>query len=104
MSSKKLSKDYTDTFQPYHRKLKQELTTARTLIKRISECDKANPLYISQIKKKRRRVENALHRLIDGTYGTCLSCGNEIGTKRLNILPYAELCLSCQQRKEIGSL
>lgn len=44
------------------------------------------------------KVTNALDRLQKGTYGLCEHCGTEIDPARLKALPYATLCLHCQQR------
>jgi DnaK suppressor protein len=44
------------------------------------------------------KVENALERFEQGTYGICERCGTEIDPARLKALPYATLCLRCQQR------
>jgi DnaK suppressor protein len=44
------------------------------------------------------KVEKALGRVHDGTYGICESCGNEIPLARLEVLPYAVLCVSCAQK------
>jgi DnaK suppressor protein len=41
-------------------------------------------------------VEDALARLDDGTYGTCLRCGRRIADARLEALPWAEHCIDCQ--------
>jgi RNA polymerase-binding transcription factor len=46
------------------------------------------------------RVEDALERFERGTYGVCEHCGTEIDPARLQALPYATLCLRCQQRIE----
>ena len=43
-------------------------------------------------------VTVALERFEQGTYGICERCGKEIDPARLEALPYATLCLSCQQR------
>lgn len=50
-----------------------------------------------------REVRAALRRLQDGTYGQCLQCQEEIGPKRLSAVPWAALCLSCQERVDCGS-
>lgn len=46
------------------------------------------------------QIEKALERLVSGTYGTCASCGEAISAERLEIIPYATLCISCQQAQE----
>jgi DnaK suppressor protein len=46
------------------------------------------------------QVEDALERFEAGTYGLCEQCEKEIDPARLKALPYATLCLSCQQRRE----
>jgi DnaK suppressor protein len=47
-----------------------------------------------------RLVEDALARFDNGTYGLCLDCGQEIDAARLEAIPYAPLCLSCQSKRE----
>jgi len=42
-------------------------------------------------------VYEALLRLDEGSYGLCLECGKEIAERRLNALPWAALCLTCQE-------
>ena len=42
-----------------------------------------------------RRIEAALQRVEDGEYGYCLSCGEEIGTKRLELDPATPTCVDC---------
>jgi RNA polymerase-binding protein DksA len=44
------------------------------------------------------QVTDALNRFEQGTYGSCDRCGEEIDPARLKALPYATLCLHCQQR------
>ena len=41
-------------------------------------------------------VDAALARIADGTYGTCIRCGNPIPTERLEALPWAARCIDCQ--------
>jgi DnaK suppressor protein len=42
-----------------------------------------------------RRIDAALARIADGSYGECLDCGEEIPEKRLALDPTAPLCISC---------
>jgi DnaK suppressor protein len=46
------------------------------------------------------RIDEAIQRLEDGTYGTCAECGTEIVEARLKALPFATLCVSCQEAEE----
>ncbi len=45
-------------------------------------------------------VNDALERFDLGTYGLCLDCGQEIDAARLEAIPFAPLCLSCQSKRE----
>jgi RNA polymerase-binding transcription factor DksA len=40
-------------------------------------------------------ISQAIARLDAGRYGICTTCGNEIGTRRLKAVPYADQCQSC---------
>jgi len=40
-------------------------------------------------------LEKALRKIEQGTYGICEKCGKPIERKRLELVPAAELCLSC---------
>ena len=46
------------------------------------------------------QVEAALHRLDQGVYGICARCGGEIAIERLEALPSATLCITCQAEVE----
>ena len=48
------------------------------------------------------RVEHALHKFEEGTYGFCDSCGKPIDPARLEALPQAGLCLDCKAKNEKG--
>ena len=47
-----------------------------------------------------RDVQAALDRMADGMYSTCLDCGEEISKKRLLAVPWATLCVPCQERAD----
>ena len=47
-----------------------------------------------------RQIDAALVRIDEGTYGTCRDCEDPIPEKRLRVLPWAILCLGCQERHE----
>lgn len=42
----------------------------------------------------------ALKRISDGTYGRCATCGDWIPRGRLEVVPYAPLCVGCQEAAE----
>ena len=46
------------------------------------------------------RIEAALDRVAAGTYGRCIRCGGAIVAGRLEVLPYAETCIDCQNDVE----
>jgi len=45
-------------------------------------------------------IDEALKRIEEGTYGDCLTCGKKITPQRLKALPYAALCINCQEKEE----
>jgi DnaK suppressor protein len=45
-------------------------------------------------------VRSALTRIDEGAYGLCESCDDPIAAKRLEAVPWARLCVSCQARQE----
>jgi len=45
-------------------------------------------------------TDAALRRIEECTYGTCQMCGNPIGTKRLDAIPWASYCIHCQEKAE----
>ena len=49
-------------------------------------------------------IQEALDRIEDKSYGECANCGNEIQPKRLEAVPWAQLCIPCQSLQEKGLL
>jgi DnaK suppressor protein len=47
-----------------------------------------------------RKIDEALKRIDDGSYGYCLETGEPIGVKRLEARPVATLCIEAQERRE----
>jgi DnaK suppressor protein len=47
-----------------------------------------------------RKIEEALLRIRNGTYGRCVECNGEIGERRLEARPTAELCIECKEGAE----
>ena len=46
------------------------------------------------------KIEQALAKIEQGIYGECEGCGEEIGLKRLEARPVAELCIDCKAEQE----
>ncbi len=46
------------------------------------------------------QVNDALAKFDRGTYGLCEDCGGTVDRARLKALPYAALCIQCQQQRE----
>ncbi|MBL8231507.1 MAG: TraR/DksA family transcriptional regulator [Bryobacterales bacterium] len=47
-----------------------------------------------------REVQRALARIEDDSYGICLHCDEDINPRRLNAIPWAALCIKCQERAD----
>src|SRR3989338_1286583 len=46
------------------------------------------------------RINEALERIEEGTFGSCEVCEKKIAKARLKIVPYAEMCVPCQEKTE----
>lgn len=68
-------------------------------ITEIEEHDRINATR-GELEKDLSEVHKALLRVEKGTYGVCTSCGKQIGAERLEVLPTAVLCSSCQATKK----
>jgi len=49
-------------------------------------------------------IDEALIRIKNGTYGTCIECEEELQQKRLEAVPWARYCVSCAEKHEQGLL
>jgi len=50
------------------------------------------------------QINEALERMDDGEYGVCVNCGQEVQPKRLEAVPWARYCITCQDLQERGLL
>jgi DnaK suppressor protein len=52
-----------------------------------------------------RLIESALRRIVDGSFGVCVACDDDIQGRRLEALPWTQFCLRCQQaiEEEVGA-
>ncbi len=55
---------------------------------------------ISQDIEEMAEVNEALKRILDGTYGICVDCGDPIPEPRLEAMPTASRCVKCQEAHE----
>jgi len=55
-----------------------------------------------KVERSLEEVNHALGKFDDGTYGLCEACGARIDRARLEVLPQAKYCLSCQSSEEHG--
>lgn len=46
------------------------------------------------------RIDEALDKISDGTFGKCENCNKVIAVKRLKAVPYAKLCIKCKEEEE----
>lgn len=53
-------------------------------------------------RKLLRKIDSAMARIDDGSYGYCEETGEEIGLRRLEARPVATLCLEAQERRELA--
>ena len=63
-----------------------------------------NLAFTGRLRERERRllskIEQALEKIEENEYGLCESCGEEIGLKRLEARPVAELCIDCKAEQE----
>lgn len=68
-----------------------------------SEVDIQEDIELALIQMKSEtlnRIDAALRRLEEGTYGNCFECGDEISEARLKALPFAVRCKDCEEARE----
>lgn len=77
----------------------------QTRVGRLSRMDALQNQAMAQETERRRqqelvRIEAALRRLEDGSYGDCVECGEPIAEKRLALDPSAVLCIDCAAKDQ----
>lgn len=55
-----------------------------------------------QLIQKANQISKSLQKIKDGTFGLCQDCEEPIATKRLQAQPFAILCISCAEEKEMN--
>ncbi len=72
-----------------------------------SEADIQDDIELALIQMKSEtlhKIEEALARLDEKTYGNCFECGDEISERRLRALPFAVRCKDCEEAREMAEL
>jgi RNA polymerase-binding transcription factor DksA len=61
-----------------------------------SPSSERDQVLTSMFEQELREIDATLARLASGTYGRCANCGQDIPPRRLQALPAAALCVTCQ--------
>ncbi len=72
-----------------------------------TEADIQDDIELALIQMKSEtlhKIEEALTRLDEKTYGYCNECGDEISERRLRALPFAVRCKDCEEEREMAEL
>jgi RNA polymerase-binding transcription factor DksA len=82
-------------------RLNKEPNTAQMQLHRLKPPRRFNrklrkTLLFARAEQQMKDVEDAIERLNDGVYGQCVVCGEPIQLNRLEALPTATHCWSCQ--------
>ena len=75
--------------------LSDETDLATSLVQQQLNCTIRDREY-----SKLRKIDAALDRISEGTYGHCEDCEEEIGAKRLENQPWADLCIQHAEERE----
>ncbi|MCX7983027.1 MAG: TraR/DksA C4-type zinc finger protein [Syntrophales bacterium] len=53
-----------------------------------------------RVEQQKKEIKEAIKRIEDDDYGTCMKCGREIDLRRLLAKPTSKLCYQCQAQQE----
>jgi DnaK suppressor protein len=65
----------------------------------LAESDRSEAV-LAAARARRALVIDALRRLDEGSYGTCVDCGGSVPEGRLEVKPEAARCLTCQAKRD----
>lgn len=69
-----------------------------------SASSESNLSFTGRLRERERgllnKIDQAIEKIDDSVYGECESCGEDIGVKRLEARPVAELCIDCKSAQE----
>jgi DnaK suppressor protein len=114
-----MNQEEMDHFRQLIMQKKRDILSIRPLdaIKDNLAKTVSNPLYVedevseaiereiayalaSREKQSLQQLNQALERIMKGTYGVCLTCGEEINKLRLEAVLHATQCIKCQSKEE----
>ena len=117
--SKKLNKEFLKKMKEYLLEQRKTLLASladqsedmRSLIKTVESGDEADvaadvidrtllTALGTQDANRLQQIDSALDRINQGVYGRCVKCGKEIPQERLQVLPYALMCITCASAQE----
>ena len=92
------------------KELEAELDTSQKLSEQLSrdDADAASDILESQLalrlaeleSQEMERIDDALQRIEEGSYGVCQECGGKISSERLRAMPSSTLCVKCKEAEE----
>jgi DnaK suppressor protein len=85
------------------REARTDITKDRQALDESSEVDIQEDIEFALIQMKAEtlnKIDAALRRLDDDTYGLCVECDSEINERRLKALPFAVRCRDCEEARE----
>jgi DnaK suppressor protein len=66
----------------------------------VDLVEDVNLKLLSMHKENLNKIDEALRKLLEGTYGICEDCDSEISEQRLNLIPFAICCVECMEMRE----
>ena len=89
-------------FEQLGKEYRREIETALDEGDRaIADLAEETGLAIVNLRKEMlEKIDHALEKLDQGTYGICDDCGGEISEQRLKAVPFAIYCIECKQKRE----
>lgn len=69
----------------------------------LSQIDISEDLNLRKLsahKETLEKIDEALRKVTEGTYGICEDCGSEISEERLRVIPFAIYCIDCKEKRE----
>ncbi len=99
-----LEKQLKDLQMDLTRNLAQPMTTPLLADVNDQASFETERSFEIRIKDRERKlvgkVQEALKKISEGTYGVCVSCSEPIGVKRLQARPVTDLCINCKSEME----